>query len=323
MSLQVYILSAQETQSASIAITNTNQDGEPVSGVKIELYDSDDELIQVQVSDSRGNVEFSDISIGSYKVNIVSVPLIYQNFSSEYSINVTNDNQNYVANNQLFYKSYNTITVHKTDIDGNPLAGSELTIYDENQNPVEVIVTDENGFAESNKLENGVYYVKETKAPVGYELDPNIYTIYVGSEVANVEYTSVSAPLTTEKNIEILDESGTVISGVQFNLLNPDGKVTQLESNKKGFLSVDQLSVGDYTLRLVDSTFTTDVQEYCFTVSNDGSITGLPSQIYLSTVFVEGGVLPVLAKTGTQNYMLLIISAIAGLMVAKKVNIKG
>lgn len=66
--------------------------------------------------------------------------------------------------------------------DGNrlyTLAGAEYSVYkDENCTQiVDKIVTDENGHGELDELAIGKYWVKETKAPDGYTIDPEVYEV--------------------------------------------------------------------------------------------------------------------------------------------------
>lgn len=59
-----------------------------------------------------------------------------------------------------------------------PLAGAEFTAYsdEELENPLQSAVSDENGLVTFEKLPgDAAYYIKETKAPTGYQPDDNIY----------------------------------------------------------------------------------------------------------------------------------------------------
>lgn len=57
------------------------------------------------------------------------------------------------------------VQINKYGAEGENLSGFEYTIYDEDGNIIEVITTDETGFAESNHLVPGHYYIEQTKSP--------------------------------------------------------------------------------------------------------------------------------------------------------------
>lgn len=60
------------------------------------------------------------------------------------------------------------------------LAGAEYTVYS-NGNPVGTLVTDANGATGTLELTPGTYTVKETKAPKGFALDQQTYTVSIAS----------------------------------------------------------------------------------------------------------------------------------------------
>lgn len=63
------------------------------------------------------------------------------------------------------------------------LKGAQYGVYKEKscKNKVGTLTTKENGETNSLKLNEGIYYVKETKAPKGYALDKTVYTVKVQS----------------------------------------------------------------------------------------------------------------------------------------------
>ncbi|MBQ9561989.1 MAG: VaFE repeat-containing surface-anchored protein [Lachnospiraceae bacterium] len=73
-----------------------------------------------------------------------------------------------------------------------PIDGAEYTIYTDPEatrilpvsggNEANVFVIRESGWSQPIRLELGTYYVKETKAPEGYRIDPEIHPLYVDEE---------------------------------------------------------------------------------------------------------------------------------------------
>ena len=61
------------------------------------------------------------------------------------------------------------------------LEGAEYTVYSDAQlkKSVAVLKTDKNGNSQTITLDAGTYYVKETKAPAGFEEDETVHTMVV------------------------------------------------------------------------------------------------------------------------------------------------
>lgn len=74
------------------------------------------------------------------------------------------------------------LQIFKHADDSTPLAGAEFEIYKdaELEELVGTITTEDDGYAKSSGLAEGTYYVKETKAPAGYQLLTDPITIKIG-----------------------------------------------------------------------------------------------------------------------------------------------
>ncbi len=85
-------------------------------------------------------------------------------------------------------------TGEDTDNDGNPnpLAGAKFGIYkDANCTQlIDVVTTNENGYAVSTNVEYGIYYVKELVAPTGYSLNDKVYSITASWTTATTTSTA-------------------------------------------------------------------------------------------------------------------------------------
>ena len=109
--------------------------------------------------------------------------------------------------------------IELTKVDGNPeftdgnnaytLEGAEYTVYTNEActNVVGTMVTDKNGKAKIEKLPLNNYWVKETKASKGYQLDTNVYHLDLSS-TPNKEITgyvtSTEIPFSYNKEISLL-----------------------------------------------------------------------------------------------------------------------
>lgn len=84
-----------------------------------------------------------------------------------------------VENRKVEEKQY---AIEIVKIDGNSkqaLTGAEFTLYDSNRTPIETKTTGQNGYVRFVVKDTGTYYVKETKAPDGYDLLKEEFTFNV------------------------------------------------------------------------------------------------------------------------------------------------
>lgn len=83
-------------------------------------------------------------------------------------------------------------------------AGAEYGIYSDSacKKRVSTMTTDETGYAKSGALSIMTYYVKESKAPKGYQLDPTVYQAALG-ETAGISVKVTSVEEIKKKPIEL------------------------------------------------------------------------------------------------------------------------
>lgn len=82
------------------------------------------------------------------------------------------------------------------DADG--LAGAQFGIYKdaECKKLIDVVTTNENGYAVSTNVESGIYYVKELVAPTGYSLNDKVYAITAKWDTATTTSTATETERT-------------------------------------------------------------------------------------------------------------------------------
>lgn len=110
------------------------------------------------------------------------------------------------------------ITFKKTDVSGRVLRGAEFTFYDQTGRAIGTSVSDSTGTFRIRRPENGTYTFRETKAPNGYALNPDIFSFTVnGSDVIRGTYEVVDKEL--EFTITKLDgDSGLPLMGAGFRI---------------------------------------------------------------------------------------------------------
>lgn len=77
-----------------------------------------------------------------------------------------------------------SIRVHKVDAADKTkvLKQAEFTLYDKDMTELKVVSTNDEGIAEFYNIKNGTYYLKETKAPKGYQLAKDPIEVIIDEE---------------------------------------------------------------------------------------------------------------------------------------------
>lgn len=151
----------------------------------------------------------------------------------------------------------------------------------------EVVVT--NGFEWMNDLLPGNYTLQETQAPVGYQLNPQIYTITIaangdisvdpslaieskdGKQVLVVENDLLEFDIRLKK---VDKESGTLLDGAEFEL-KKGGQVIPTPATANGYIDLNNLLAGTYTLKETQAPVGYELNntEYTITIAANGNIT--------------------------------------------------
>lgn len=142
---------------------------------------------------------------GSYYIKEVSAPddFAVSDTCYEFEVALSNEDKVLLYNINdgepiINYKKTGMIEVFKSDnANGRMLAGAEFTIYDMNDNIIDTLITDGNGYA-CKQLDYGSYYIRETKAPDGYIIDNTIHLFEV-----NDENISICFELTNDERIKL------------------------------------------------------------------------------------------------------------------------
>ena len=147
---------------------------QPLAGVVYRLFDADGNKIADGTTDATGKVTFSGLRLGKYFYQEIGTVDGYVLDETKYDFSLTTANLNIKVTRENA-PAKGSITVHKVDVTGSPLAGAELMLETsaDGKTWTEVgrITTDKIGVAKWENLKTGVQYrVTETKAPAGYTL---------------------------------------------------------------------------------------------------------------------------------------------------------
>ena len=243
----------------------------------------------------------------------------------EYTITEKNAPHGYLVNTATFSTTVNpgetsevTITdeaptgqilIKKSDADGlvqgeASLEGAEYTVYNSENKEVGKIMTDKTGRGQLNNLVLGIYTVKETKAPVGYNLDPQTYTVELTykDQTTSIVWNHVeSQDKVKVGQIEILktDTNNQSLKGGEFGIyanndmyightLYKKGQlVMSIKTNDKGIAKSGDLPYGSYYVKELSAPDQGDGNKENFVLSDETQYVKITGDKLFSGTFVD------------------------------------
>lgn len=187
----------------------------PIPGTIFEHVKPDGSVDKV-MTDENGKIFIDNLKKGTHILREVEVMDGYVLSQEEHRF-VIDDNSEELTRVTVYNDPAPfDVTVKKIDGYGNLLAGAQFSLYSdlECQQEISQGVTNEKGVLNLTNLEVGkTYYLKETKAPAGYEAAENVYEIYALSTPAEDEFVFYvnGEEKGSECYMEIINDVGFVL----------------------------------------------------------------------------------------------------------------
>lgn len=175
------------------------------------------------ISDDQGRVSFEDVPYGVYELTEVIAPEGYVRSNKTYYVSIGGavaegkkiDSVPAIWANSRMEKEF---TVKKVSADGRELLnGAVFQVLDEDNNPIEDKIITTNGGSGKITLPLGRYFLQETAAPEGYELNEELIPFEVttnGRNTVTVKNTPKTGLLTVKKT----DNGGNPLLGAEFKI---------------------------------------------------------------------------------------------------------
>ncbi|MBF8807255.1 MAG: hypothetical protein IC227_01105 [Enterococcus lacertideformus] len=191
---------ANQVVKGSILLTKVDSEtGKTLAGAVFELQDTNGKTIKADlVTDTFGRLAIADLEPGNYQLVETKAPSGYQIDQTPIVFEVTEKmatNTKIVKENDPETKA---VRLEKKDTDtGELLVGAFFDLYDESdQLVIKNVSLNDDGILLISNLENGKYYLVETKAPAGYlvESTPIHFSITDESKIVSlIKYNTLNS----------------------------------------------------------------------------------------------------------------------------------
>ena len=211
-------------------------------------------------TNASGQAIWTGIPYGTYDIYEVTPPEGYQEIGKVGTVTVTEPQVTYRQDiiNTPIYGSVAAVKYRKGTT--TPLSGATFELLDStkqsravdiNGQTTSLKTTGADGVVRWDNIEYGTYYIRETQAPVGYQLDstPKKVIVETQSDIARFDAMDdwISGYI---KVIKRSTEVNEPIAGVEFDVLDSAGHVAaHLVTNTSGEAVSDALEYGDYTVK--------------------------------------------------------------------------
>lgn len=220
-----------------------------------DVFNSSNNLVGTITTNSNGIARLDNLTVGTYRV-------VEKSSNDYYIIDVTpKEVQIDISDNNITIeneKKTGYIEINKYDAEDTSIkiANVKFGIYDTNNNLIQTLVTDNKGYAKSNKLPlDKKYVVKELETDSNYILNKNEYTVDLTENGFIDGYTyKLNVPNNHKKgNIVIhkvdADDTTVTLENTTFKIYdNANNYISTIKTNNKGIARLDNINIGTYKI---------------------------------------------------------------------------
>ena len=257
-----------ELKKGQVKVVKVDLDNNEVKlqGIKFDVLDENGKVLETITTDENGEAYTSRYAIRDYSKITIREKETLQNYvlnDTPQTITLEADQIKTVTFTNELKKGQ--VKVIKVDLDNKEvkLKGVEFKVYDQDNNLVDTITTDENGEAVSKRLRiDKEYHVVESKTLQNYVLNDTpqkvtlkqdqITDLTFENELIRGYIKIVKA--SKEDNKYNGDTKGTRLANAKFEVYDQDGKIVDtLVTDKNGEATTKALLKGKYTIKEIES----------------------------------------------------------------------
>ncbi|WP_312711208.1 SpaA isopeptide-forming pilin-related protein [Proteiniclasticum ruminis] len=275
----------------SVLLRKSDDTGNPLEGAVFALR-KDNETIKELTTDALGQILVEGLTPGGYEFMEISAPagFILDPTIHEFRIPADAAGEPEQILMGTIKNHQGKIVLEKTDEKGAPLAGAVFELRDQDGNLIrKELVSDQEGKVKAEGLFPGSYLLRETHAPEGYIRNEQTISFTVTEEhlgtpeVLNLgKFVNYRGSLLLKK----VDEDGQPLQGAQFELKRLDGETESSfhVSDESGFIKIEDLSPGRYSIEEIKAPegYTRNEEVFTFTIVE--SVIGKPDTVEMTVV---------------------------------------
>ena len=164
---------------------------EPLPGTRIRIYDEDGTLLFDQLTDKDGDTPVFYALYGhSYTFREQYAPSGYAVFSETLSFRI--DEKGNIIGATEIKDDITRIRLVKMTEDGQLLPGTEFTLFDSEEQPVQVVLSNDEGVVEFTDIPYGDYIIRETRPATGMQLSDFQLAVHVDGNWVNPDPVEVT-----------------------------------------------------------------------------------------------------------------------------------
>jgi len=248
-----------EHKKGNLQVKKVDKDNNELAleGVKLKITDKDGFEYEAKTNE-QGIAKIENIRVGNVKINELETKEEYQLLNNELDVEIKwNETVDITIQNE---KVKGQVEIYKTDKDNNDIKipNVEFHLLNENNELVDKLITNENGYSISERIPIGKYYLKEMKTNSKYVLNNKIIEISIESdkvlklEIENEKIKGKIQIIKTSSNDSpiIGIKQGESLEGVEFEIYNSNNQLVEsLITDKSGKAISKDLEIGRYKVK--------------------------------------------------------------------------